>query len=543
VSVGLGSDTSPPDIELADALVDDDVFVDDLVSVQVYIKATGLEGQSAKITLRREGDSSPIAETSVTLPSAGQLLTTHLIDRPTTAGEVTYLIEIEARENETNRGNNRKRRIVQVHDEKIRVLMVQGYPSYEFRFLKTLLERDRTIQLSTYLQDADPEFGEQDKSALRAFPVGRDELFEYDVLVIGDVDPRLLPRSVWQNVRAFVTEKGGGVAFIAGPRYLPWLYRDNSDVSALLPVESDSRAAAEGDQLPDRVRDGFVVQPTLLGQQSPMLQLGDTPLQSQQIWRNLAPLYWLADVGGLKPAAQVLAQGPTSIPVMIFQYVGPGRVLFHAIDSTWRWRIGAGDTYFARYWVQTIRYLARGKLSRGRGAQLTADRREYRRGEVVNLRVRFFDARVAPTGDDVIVLVESSGQPRRRVTLHRNPSVEQVFEGSLSDLTEGRYEVVLSELQLPGNPPAAQFTVVAPPGELASLEMDVAALAAAAETTHGKFYTIANADRLLAELPASRRVPLESLPPIPIWNRWWLLGAFLVCITGEWILRKRKGML
>ena len=73
--------------------------------------------------------------------------------------------------------------------------------------------------------------------------------------------------------------------------------------------------------------------------------------------------------------------------------------------------------------------------------------------------------------------------------------------------------------------------------------MDRAALTAAAETTHGKFYTIADADRLLDELPTGRRVPIENLPPIPIWNRWWLLSLFLACITTEWVLRKRKGML
>ena len=36
---------------------------------------------------------------------------------------------------------------------------------------------------------------------------------------------------------------------------------------------------------------------------------------------------------------------------------------------------------------------------------------------------------------------------------------------------------------------------------------------------------------------------IENLPPYQIWNRWWLLAAFLTCITTEWIFRKRKGML
>jgi hypothetical protein len=193
--------------------------------------------------------------------------------------------------------------------------------------------------------------------------------------------------------------------------------------------------------------------------------------------------------------------------------------------------------------VQTIRFLARGKLRSGRGAILTADRREYRRGDTVALRARFFDSRLAPTGDEATVLVDAAGQVRRRVTLRRNPAMEGVFEGAVTNLPDGQYEAVLEHPPSPGIPPATPFSVVALPGELAETEMDAAALAFAAETTRGKFYTIADVDRLPAELPAGRRVPRENLPPIPLWNRSWLLMAFLSCITGEWILRKRKGMM
>jgi hypothetical protein len=347
---------------------------------------------------------------------------------------------------------------------------------------------------------------------------------------------------------AFVAEKGGGIAFLAGPRYLPWLYQDNPDVSALLPIDLGNHAAAPDNQLPSEVSRGFTVQPTPLGLQNPALQLGDTPAETEQIWRNLPPLYWLFQVDELKPGAQVLAQSTLHTPhsplsLICFQYVGAGRVLFHAIDSTWRWRLGAGDVYFARYWVQTIRFLARSKLAGGRGAQLTSDRREYRRGEAIELRARFLDPRLAPAGEDVTVVIEAAGQPRRRVVLRRNRAVENVFEASLADLPEGRYEVLLTDPPLPGNPPATRFAVAAPPGEFARLEMDAAALSATAQITRGKFYTIANADRLLADLPAGRRVPVENLPPISIWNRWWMIAAFLVAITAEWILRKRKGML
>ncbi len=539
-AVGIGSAKPPHDIELADVLVDDDVFVNDVVSVQAQIKATGLEGQLAKLALRRDGESTPLMEESIALPATGKTLSVSLMDRPNKPGDVTYTVEIAPRDDETNKKNNLQSRTVSVRDEKIRVLLVQAYPSYEFRFLKTLLERDRTVQLSTYLQDADPAYAAQDKSALRTFPVNRDDLFGYDVLVIGDVDPRLVPGSVWHNVRSFIADKGGGAVFIAGLRFLPWLYRDNPNVAALLPIKLQSLTAA--DNKADEVTHGFLVRPTPLGLQSPGLQLGDSPNDTRQIWSKLAPLYWFVSCRQLKPGAQVLAEGPAN-PVILFQYFGAGRVMFHAIDSTWRWRIGAGDKYFARYWVQTIRFLARGKLGKGRGVQVTTDRREYHRGEVAHVRARFLDTQLLPTRDEVVVLVDATGQPRRRVTLRSNPAVSGVYDASITDLTDGQYQILMVKPQVPGNPPAARFEVVAPLGELARTEMDAHALAAATETTHGKFYTVGDADGLLADLPAGRRVPVENLPPISIWNRWWLLAAFLSCMTSEWILRKRKGMI
>jgi hypothetical protein len=250
----------------------------------------------------------------------------------------------------------------------------------------------------------------------------------------------------------------------------------------------------------------------------------------------------LFEVHDLKPAAQVLANGPTS-PVIMFQFIGAGRVLFHAIDSTWRWRIGAGDTYFARYWGQTIRFLARGNLAHGDGIQITTDRREYRIGEEVAVRARLLDPQFNGSGEKLEIIVDSPGQRRRRAVLRRNPAYPTVFEGSLTDLPAASYEVLVVEPSLTGKPPSVSFSVAALPGELARLEMDSGALSAAAKISRGKFYTIASAEKLVEQLPRGRRVPIKNLPAIPIWNQWWLLATFLAALIAEWMLRKRKGML
>ncbi len=73
--------------------------------------------------------------------------------------------------------------------------------------------------------------------------------------------------------------------------------------------------------------------------------------------------------------------------------------------------------------------------------------------------------------------------------------------------------------------------------------MDATELKLAAEETRGRFYRIQEVDRLPGDLPPGHQVPIESLPPKPLWNRWWLLATFVGLIASEWILRKRKGML
>ena len=66
----------------------------------------------------------------------------------------------------------------------------------------------------------------------------------------------------------------------------------------------------------------------------------------------------------------------------------------------------------------------------------------------------------------------------------------------------------------------------------------------AAQETHGRFYTLADADRLLGDLPVGNRVALNSRqPPRPLWNHVMLFALALVLLSSEWFLRKRKHLL
>ena len=72
--------------------------------------------------------------------------------------------------------------------------------------------------------------------------------------------------------------------------------------------------------------------------------------------------------------------------------------------------------------------------------------------------------------------------------------------------------------------------------------MEASAMVEAAKRTRGRFYRFDGADRLTEHLPVGHHVPIETLPPVPLWNRWPVVLLFLGLLITEWIARKRKGL-
>jgi hypothetical protein len=551
-AVGLGSPEPARDLELADLLVDDVVFVDDVVRFQAKLISRGFEGQKVAVLLKElpPGSTDPktaklIETAEVVAPADGQPRRVELIHRPRETGERSFIIEIEPRPRELQVQNNRIERSVTVRKEKLKVLLVDSEPRYEFRYLKNFLEREPTIDLGVVLLSSDPEYGEQDRSALLTFPASKDDLFAYDVILFGDTDVSFLSQSQMKNMGEFVTEKGGGVLFIAGELFDPLSYR-GTPLELLLPIElSESRnPSAVGQSVPS-----FRANLTLEGRASPIFRFGDTDAASLQIWQNLPESYWYFEAPRKKPAALVLAEHPTApgadgkLPLIVYQFIGSGKSMFQAFDDTWRWRFRAGDKYFGRYWVQTIRFLARSRLIGQRQAEVQTDRRRYQRGQPIQLRVRFPNPGQAPAVGEVSVQIERKGQGPRRLKLKRAPGSRDVFEGILPQAQEGEYEVrLLPPPILHGPTPSTAFQVEAPAGEFERIQMNEPELIRIAAATGGKFYTPLTASTLMADLPKPSKVPLDTDPPIPLWNTKALLILFLTVITAEWILRKRLQM-
>ena len=586
-TIGLGDTRPARDLELTDLQVDEVAFVNDLLRFEARLLARGFEGQgdtpaTVAVALKRRrpgtigeepGDLETLQTIRVPIPPEGQPARVEVAHRPTEVGEVVYVLEVETLPRELQAENNRVERKVSVRDEKIDVLLVEGEPRWEFRYLKTYLARDNTINLSYVLQSSDEYAAAQDPAALDRFPAREAQgtgdsrepgLFDYDVLILGDVDPSYLNNAQMADVAAFVSEKGGGLLAVAGEQFNPVAYRGRP-LEPLLPIllAGASNPTADGGAV-----ESYRPELTAEGLNHPIFRLDDDEAASRRIYDALAPSDWYFSAPRKQPAAVVLAEHPEKVgpegklPILLYQYYGAGKVLFSARDDTWKWRQRIGDRYFGRYWVQAIRFLAATKLGGSDGAELTTTRRRFPRNQPVGVQVRFPNPARAQNIKSLTVEVRRPGESPRRVTLR--PAVGSKegnrFEGTISGLPEGRYEAtLLPPPTLEGSLPATEFTVDPPAGEFVRVEMDREDLTAAAKLSEGRFLrwdesaptAIEGPNRdesggvevLRDLLPTPQQVPLDTDPPVVLWNTPPSLGLFLGLIGLEWVLRKRRQMI
>ncbi len=546
---GVGNSSPIRDLELHDLLVDEVAFVDDPLIFVYRLTANGASGRTAKVSLKVAGKEQPLLTRDVTLGPEGKPEKLELTYTPTEVGEFEYVLEVQPLPNEADVTNNRKSRKVSVRKERTRVLLVENQPRWEFRELKMLLEREKTVELKVVLQDADPGFADEDKFVEPNFPVKREDLFAYDVVLLGDANPELLGQKALENLRDFVRERGGGLLVISGPQYIPRALQ-GTPLEGLLPFDMTGIKVPAAEE---PIVDSFHPDLTAEGRKgTPFFRLGESEPESRQIWDDLPGFLWFVETPDVKPGATVLATHPTKtgtrgkLPLISMQRFGAGKVLFHATDETWRWRFRVGDLYFGRYWVQAIRYLSRSKqLGQDRSAELTADRREYKVGDEISLRLRFINEKLTPPANDgAEVIVRSLADGReQKLSLARVAEAPNVFEGALSQLAEGSYHAWVSTPAFTEAPPSYDFTVKSQQRERRNPRADLAEMNRSAALTRGKTYTPATVSALADDIPPGFPVSLNADEPIPLWNHWGWIVLFGGVLTAEWLLRKRLKLL
>ncbi len=542
-AITIGRQTEQPDVRVTDLLCDDQVYLGDRVTVDATVAASELNNQSISVILQESKTSKVLDQKTITISSSQGQQTVQLAFTPDQPGLMDLKVSIAGLPGEMNVANNSADRPINVENRLIRVLMVFGNPSYEFRFLKHFLERTTevakdkvaTFQLSSILQDGDLDYVSQDSSARRFVPTDMAELSQIDAFVFGPFDPSIIPRSTQQAIVRAVTQGGAGCIFVGSDGSFVQRLQ-GTPLSSLLPIEAASKQVENGE---------FKVAATKLGESALPLQWATATPDAAAVGDKLPSIQSVMRLSGLRPGAQLLAQAinnsdGVTTPLMVSQFAGAGRTLIVATDETYRWTGAFGsDSIHQTFWGQTLRWISRGKLTSLDQPELTVEPKQATLATPVRLRLRLPNSSNLP--EAAVIRISGNDGSQRNQSLPRLAGSMNSYQVVLNQLPAGSYRAVLTTPSLESTT-AADFVVIAPPGESANLRADAASMKQLAELSRGKFHDESNASQWIDQLPAGRPTRLGSLPPQPIWNSPWVALLFIGIITSEWLLRRRARM-
>lgn len=543
--------------------VPSDALEGDEIAVSVRVTGRGLEaGETALVALDEEsvdnpGEMRPVTDATVGLTPAGERVV--LVAPPgrtnPRTGERRFRVRIEPREGETMTDDNEVAFQVRVSPARVRVLYVEGWPRWEYRFLvHQILLRSEDIQVQCYLLSATPGFqheSSRDLPSLTRVPSTREELLDnYDVVILGDVNPDQVStdpaesRRFMSALRGFV-EAGGGVLFQASEWQNPRAYL-NTPLEELLPVVVDPFLKFEGDSTK-------TFRPILEDPRDPheILRLTQNADENRRLWetdQGLDGFYWYYPVKRPKPGSQVLLRHPTDreptdgelYPICVLGYYPSGRTMFLAVDSTYRWRFHYGNRYQGAFWRNALRWLALGRLKSGdRRFQLETSRATYGLEDRIQFEARILDEDFRASSKD-LQAIQWSGpdDEEQELLLLAEADRPGVFTGGLTVERPGTYR---AWIQNDGKRlSVVDFEVRLPSRENADPSPDPLAMAELAEITGGQFLRLSDIDDLSDELPTGqeRREPISSRLE-DAWDSWGTLLLALFLLSLEWILRKR----
>jgi hypothetical protein len=447
---------------------------------------------------------------------------------------------------------------VEVLEERAKVLLLAGHSSYEFQILRNLLIRDKTIDVTCWVQSADPKFPQDGDEGVRIdrLPDARGQLDAYDVVVLIDADQEKLNAGFCEQLAQHVVEGGCGLWWVSGERYALDAMRPGATtapLAALLPIVPDIEYA-------ERKIIGFGKAfknpwPLVLaaegqdGLAAKFSRIADGRDESRILWGRLpGHHFWFPALRG-KPAATVIAEHSNpefrregrGMPMIAVQNVGAGRVLYTGTDETYRWRSIYEEVY-NRFWVKGIRYLFEGRIHAGNSrVRLSADDDAIDLGDAIELLAEVKDEALQPAiAERFEVVLERDGQPPENLALVPVADAPGSFQLQLRPTQLGSYRV--RPLQKLGKNVEVRFQVVAAQVERPG-PMDRAELAAIAATTGGELFdTPAQLSAALDRVP-SKSATDTFRTPHAVWDGWATVAFLLLVLSIEWLLRKRFNLL
>ncbi len=559
-AIGVGGQAveKEKNIAITEVIANRRVIVNNEIQVECEIKNQGYDKLMVPIEIHK-GDE-VVASTRLRLLAYQKTQRAVLNFAPSMPGDFIYMVKMPTQAGETSKKDNRKEFPLHVSEGNIKVLYIDGVLRWEFKFLRRTLKIDPDVSLIALVRVGKKivfsETGGQRPVTLRGKIFTTERLKDIDVVILGDIESSYFSQKELQNLVKFVERDGGSVAMLGGYNTFGAGAYKGSPIERIMPVvfASPKASQAEGE---------FTIKLTEEGRNHSIFQFTENPEQNALLWESLPKLDGCSQILRAKPGARILAVNPTknnlygALLVLAIQKYGAGKTLALTADTTWKWDfvmsgLGKGDTLYKMFWGQIIRWLATGEPGKEEPI-ITEPRTEkyvYKLGETVTISTKLSDKTdIKPI--QISGTVQTADGEKIGLSFEKQSGKTGEYKVSFFPTKGGRYYVNLmakgvdnrfakDKVKILENR-NANFLVIGPELELEESGLNEELLRKIAERTGGKYYALKDADKLANDIESADK-KLTVTAQHEIWNTPWFFGGFLLLMTIEWVIRKRKQM-
>lgn len=436
---------------------------------------------------------------------------------------------------------------IQVAGHTKKVLVLENTIRWEFKYLWRVLEEDPNFVATAFLARGEGiymQLSEPDNPVkLGGFPQSRAELEFFDIIILGDVNPRGWSTGLKNALQDFVAKEGRSLVYIAGPNLSRVL--ENAQLAALLPVELTAEAARPvTGPIPIRISPEGI-------SSSPFYK----PLGNANVvnWTELPAIEQLYAPLRKRPAATTLVEAADrnndygNLIVLAEQPVGQGRVLYVGTDTLWRWQtLGKPDVVqnspYKIFWEQALRAMAPNRWSEGNvNLFLQTDRSKYQAGETIYLSAELRADRKVQSPKIETTLLSPDGKSLTLV-LRPTPGNANLYHTEFEAVQPGHYNVK-STVQSEGNMLLDVSTEldVDPSGELAGSPVNAALLKRLSTVTGGHALVPSSRETWPKGVPGAA-TSIQRTHVVDLWNNYTLLCALVFVLGLDWAIRLLRGL-
>lgn len=540
-AVGVGSTAQPLDIEVLRVEAPKVVRRNTEVLARVAVRRSGWK-QPFQLQIRR-GDIA-LATVAVEARAEGDLELVNVPFTPDSEGAQTYSAVVAPVDGERIADNNRRDFTIELNDDRLPVLYVEGSPRTEFRFMRQALFRDRDFRVVSILRLGKGNFyvqgaAEGEGYLAQGFPTTREQLFAYQAVIIGSIEASYFSTEQLALLDEFVRVRGGGLIMLGGSSSFGGGGYTSTPLGKALPFAITTKDGAyRPGTYPMKVADA--------NREHPLLRLTAEASRSRQLWDMAPPVIGVTPTSELRLSAQQLIASEDRSVVLAAHSYGAGRVAAFTSSGSWYWRMSLPSDvgFHEKFWKQALRWLAVGASER---LSVDVESDLFARGAPVTIRATVLAKDLQPINDArVVCTITNSAGTAEDLDMDWILREDGVYECAYIPAEDGDYRVSVRLDGTEDRPVRSVFSINEPVTEFNDTTLKEDRLRALAEATGGAYAPAGSAAAELA--PRLKRildaVSLKGVEPedLPLWNMPLILALLVLFAAAEWSLRRRWGL-